>query len=107
VADYDPEKHGFHLNVPGIDKPQPPSDDFSTWNLATLSNGKPGDYLTDRLGEEVLRIDGANGSERDGVRRVLLNRVWRCFFCHSIAAEHAFEVRSDLGAWLMRSNVVQ
>jgi arylsulfatase A-like enzyme len=56
---YYPEKHGFDRNVAGTDKPQPPSY-FAPWKIPTLTEGKDGDYLTDRLAEEAVRfIDGA------------------------------------------------
>lgn len=47
-----PDKHGFDLNVAGTDKAQPPSY-IAPWNIPTLAEGKPGDYLTDRLAEEA------------------------------------------------------
>jgi arylsulfatase A len=54
--DYYPEKHGFDLNVAGTEKAQPPRGYFAPWNIATISEGKPGDYLTDRLGAEALQF---------------------------------------------------
>lgn len=50
-----PEKHGFDLNVAGTDKAQPPSY-FAPWKIPTLSEGKAGDYLTDRLGDEAVKF---------------------------------------------------
>jgi len=52
--DYYPEKHGFDINLAGTDKPQPPTY-VAPWKIPTLSEGAPGDYLTDRLGEEAER----------------------------------------------------
>jgi arylsulfatase A-like enzyme len=50
-----PERHGFDLNVAGTDKAQPPSY-LAPWRIPTLPEGKAGDYLTDRLGEEAVRF---------------------------------------------------
>lgn len=52
---YYPEKNGFDLNIAGTDKPQPPTY-IAPWNIPTLSEGKPGDYLTDRMGEEAVKF---------------------------------------------------
>src|SRR4051794_39498156 len=50
-----PGKHGFDLNVAGTDKAQPTSY-FAPWKIPTLTEGKAGDYLTDRLGEEAVKF---------------------------------------------------
>jgi arylsulfatase A-like enzyme len=50
-----PERHGFDLNVAGTDKAAPPSY-HAPWKIPTLTEGKPGDYLTDRLAEEAVRF---------------------------------------------------
>ena len=50
-----PEQHGFDVNIAGTDKPQPGSY-FAPWKIPTLSDGQPGDYLTDRLAEEAVRF---------------------------------------------------
>ncbi len=52
---YYPEKHGFDVNIAGTDKPQPPSY-LAPWKIATLDEGKTGEYLTDRLGEEAAKF---------------------------------------------------
>lgn len=53
---YYPEKHGFDLNVAGTDKAAPPSY-HAPWKIPTLQpEGKPGDYLTDRLAEEAVKF---------------------------------------------------
>lgn len=57
--DYWPEHHGFDLNVAGTEAAAPPSY-IAPWNIATLSEGKPGEYITHRLGEEAVKfIEGA------------------------------------------------
>jgi len=48
-----PDKHGFDLNVAGTDKAQPPSY-LAPWKIPTLTEGKEGDYLTDRLADEAV-----------------------------------------------------
>jgi arylsulfatase A len=52
---YFPEKHGFDLNVAGLNAGSPPSY-FAPYKIATLPEGKPGEYLTDRLGEEAAKF---------------------------------------------------
>jgi arylsulfatase A-like enzyme len=53
--EYYPEKHGFELNIAGTDKPNP-STYIAPWKIATLTEGKDGEYLTDRLGEEAVKF---------------------------------------------------
>lgn len=53
--DYYPEKHGFDINIAGTDKAAPPSY-LAPWKIPTLTEGKDGDYLTDRLGEEAVKF---------------------------------------------------
>ncbi len=50
-----PDKHGFDLNIAGTDKAAPTSY-FAPWKIPTLTEGKDGDYLTDRLGEEAVKF---------------------------------------------------
>lgn len=52
---YYPEKQGFDLNIAGTDKPQPTTY-YAPWKIPTLQpEGKDGDYLTDRIGEEAVK----------------------------------------------------
>jgi arylsulfatase A-like enzyme len=53
--DYYPEKHGFDLNIAGTDQPQPPSY-FAPWRIPTLTEGKDGEYLTDRIADEAVKF---------------------------------------------------
>jgi len=53
--EYYPEKHGFDLNIAGTFRAEPPSY-FAPWKIPTLSEGKEGEYLTDRLGEEAVKF---------------------------------------------------
>jgi arylsulfatase A len=52
---YYPGKHGFDINIAGTDKAAPPSY-FAPWKIPTLTEGKDGDYLTDRLADEAVRF---------------------------------------------------
>lgn len=55
-AQYYPEKHGFEVNVAGTDKAAP-SSYYAPWKIPTLTpEGKEGEYLTDRLGDEAVNF---------------------------------------------------
>lgn len=54
-----PEKQGFDINLAGTDKGQPPSY-FSPYRIATLPDGPPGEYLTDRESSEALKFIETN-----------------------------------------------
>lgn len=51
-----PEKHGFDVNVAGLNLGSPANGYFVPWKIATLPEGKDGDYLTDRLGQEAVKF---------------------------------------------------
>lgn len=52
---YYPEKHGFDVNIAGTDRSA--SKYHAPWNIPTLTpDGNPGDYLTDRLGDEAVKF---------------------------------------------------
>ena len=51
--EYYPDKHGFDINIAGTHKGQPPSY-FSPYKIDTLTDGKPGEYITDRLTDEAV-----------------------------------------------------
>src|SRR4051812_7059203 len=54
-AKYYPDKQGFDLNIAGTDKPQPTTY-YAPYKIPTLQpEGKPGEYLTDRLGDEAVK----------------------------------------------------
>ncbi|MDQ3624155.1 MAG: sulfatase-like hydrolase/transferase, partial [Verrucomicrobiota bacterium] len=56
-APYYPEQHGFDLNVAGTGKGSPSGIGyFAPWQIPTLPEGRDGDYLTDRLGEEAVKF---------------------------------------------------
>ena len=54
-TEFYPGQQGFDLNIAGTDKAQPPSY-FAPWRIPTLSEGRDGEYLTDRLGEEAVKF---------------------------------------------------
>jgi len=55
MEEHYPEHHGFDLNIAGTDKPQPPSF-IAPWKIPTLAEGRDGEYLTDRIGEEAAKF---------------------------------------------------
>lgn len=57
--EYSPDKHGFDINVAGSDKGSP-SRYFSPYAIPTITDGPPGEYLTDRLTNEAVRFIEAN-----------------------------------------------
>jgi len=54
-APYWPEKHGFDVNVAGCHWGSPRTY-FSPWGIPTLEDGPKGEYLTDRLTDEAIRL---------------------------------------------------
>ena len=57
---YYPERHGFDLNIAGTDQPQPRPGYFAPYAIDAIEQGPPGEYITDRLGEEAVRFIRAN-----------------------------------------------
>lgn len=51
-GEHAPERQGFDVNIAGTNSGSPPSY-IAPWKIPTLTEGKYGDYLTDRLGEEA------------------------------------------------------
>ncbi len=58
-----PTAHGFNVNIAGAGAGHPPSY-FSPYRLAQLSDGPPGEYLTERLTDEALHFIEANATNR-------------------------------------------
>jgi arylsulfatase A len=52
---YYPDRHGFDVNIAGSDAAAPKSY-FAPYQIATLTNGPDGEYLTDRLADEASRF---------------------------------------------------
>ncbi len=53
--EYYPEHHGFDVNVAGT-KSAGMADYFAPWKTPTISEGRPGEYITERLGEEAVKF---------------------------------------------------
>ncbi|MGE9290136.1 MAG: sulfatase [Puniceicoccales bacterium] len=54
--EYWPDRHGFEVNIGGCDHGHPKQGYFSPWNIPTLEDGPEGEYLTDRLTDEAIRL---------------------------------------------------
>ena len=61
LEEYWPEKHGFDVNLGGCHFGHPPQGYFTPWGIPTFPEGAPGEYLTDRLTDEALKLLRANG----------------------------------------------
>jgi arylsulfatase A-like enzyme len=79
-----PDQHGFDLNIGGCEWGQPLHGYFSPYGCPTLADGPDGEYLTDRLTDEAIRL-----IENAGERPFFLN------FWH-YAVHIPIEVPSDL-----------
>lgn len=60
---YGPTAHGFDVNIAGSESGHPASffypyghDSGSDWRVRPLDGGKPGEYLTDRLTQESIKL---------------------------------------------------
>lgn len=51
-----PEHYGFDRNIGGCDCGMPPKHYFSPYGIPTLPDGPAGEYLTDRLTDEAIRL---------------------------------------------------
>lgn len=58
---YQPENHGFEVNIGGCHWGSPRNGYFSPWGLPNLAEGPAGEYLTDRLTDEAIRLIRARG----------------------------------------------
>lgn len=59
----DPTKQGFDINIAGSERGSIPRY-FSPYNIENLTNGKKGEYLTDRLTNEAINfIDSQSSNE--------------------------------------------
>jgi len=64
-----PQHQGFDVNVGGCDWGLPQQGHFAPWGLPTLSEGADGEYLTDRLTDEAVKLI----EQRDPDRPFFLN----------------------------------
>jgi len=53
---YYPDKHGFEVNIGECEYGLPKNGYKSPYNIPTMKNGETGEYLTDRITEEALRL---------------------------------------------------
>ncbi|MCF7855035.1 MAG: sulfatase [Candidatus Pacebacteria bacterium] len=53
---YWPDKHGFDVNIGGCDLGHPNNGYFSPYNIPNLEDGPEGEYLTDRLTDEAIKL---------------------------------------------------
>ncbi len=58
-----PERHGFDVNIAGCEWGLPNHGYFSPYNMPNLENGPDGEYLTDRLTDEAVRLLQNNGGK--------------------------------------------
>ncbi len=54
--DYYPDRQGFDVNIAGCSWGAPLHGYFSPWGIETLQDGPEGEYLTDRLTDEAIRL---------------------------------------------------
>ena len=55
-AGHGPTDHGFDLNIAGSTWGMPPKGYFSPYHMPALADGPEGEYLTDRLTDEAIRL---------------------------------------------------
>jgi arylsulfatase A-like enzyme len=53
---WEPQHHGFEVNVGGCQWGSPRGGYFAPWSMPHLDEGVAGDYLTDRLTDEAIRL---------------------------------------------------
>lgn len=58
-----PEKHGFDINIGGCHWGQPMNGYFSPYDMENLPNGPDGEYLTDRLTDEAIKLIEQKGNK--------------------------------------------
>lgn len=56
TEEYYPEKQGFDINIGGCEFGLPRSGYISPYHIPTLKDGPPGEYLTDRITDEAIRL---------------------------------------------------
>ena len=59
-----PERHGFAVNIAGLGWGMPQNGYFSPYGMANLPDGEAGEYLTDRLTDEAIRLIEVRDSSR-------------------------------------------
>ncbi len=56
TAEYWPERQGFDFNVGGHQAGSPPGGYFAPWKNPRLENGPTGQFLTERLADEAIKL---------------------------------------------------
>ena len=56
LSDHYPEKYGFDVNIGGCSWGHPRDGYFSPYHIETLPEGPDGEFLTDRLTDEAIRL---------------------------------------------------
>jgi arylsulfatase A-like enzyme len=51
-----PDRHGFDVNIGGCDKGHPHDGYFAPYKIPSLAEGPDGEYLTERLTDEAVRL---------------------------------------------------
>lgn len=80
---YYPNKHGFDVNIGGNHKGHPHNGYFSPYQLENLEEGPKGEYLTDRLTDESIKLI----RNRDKTKPFFLN-LWHYTVHTPIQAKH-------------------
>ena len=70
-----PEDFGFDVNIAGCHRGSPPSY-FSPYELPTLADGPDGEYLTDRLTDEALRLITPHAPQGPRAARPFFLNLW-------------------------------
>ncbi|MCM0646860.1 sulfatase [Clostridium swellfunianum] len=60
TEEYYPDKHGFDVNIGGCHLGHPAKGYFSPYDIENLSDGIDGEYLTDRITNEAIRLINNN-----------------------------------------------
>lgn len=55
-TEYYPDKFGFEVNIGGCSWGHPNQGYFAPYGISTLTEGEPGEYLTDRITDEAIRL---------------------------------------------------
>ena len=58
-----PQQHGFDVNIAGCHWGHPHNGYFSPYGMPGLADGPAGEYLTDRLTDEAIKLIKANGDD--------------------------------------------
>ena len=72
--EYWPEHHGFDVNIAGCEWGHPFNGYFSPWGIPNYPDGKPGEHMTDRLTDEVIKLIKNNQEEAN--RKPFYLNLW-------------------------------